>query len=291
MRGDVPLTEDQWRRIDEVVTEAARQSLVGRRFIPLFGPVGPGVITVPEETYYHVDIGRIDVTGEQDEGAVIRPTRKEYVTLPILHKDFFLHWRDIEQSAQFNLPLEAGAAATAAMHTARAEDDLIFNGYPPLNQDGLLTVEGRHVLPMRDWDQVGAAFDDVVAAHQRLVEAGFYTPMALAVSPRRYANLHRVYANTAVLEIEQIQKLMRAGVFQTPVIPDDRAAVVATGEQNVDLALAQDFITAFLESRNMNHYFRVFEVAALRIKRPDAVVTLEMGAREGGPPRGRRAGR
>jgi uncharacterized linocin/CFP29 family protein len=240
--------------------------------------VGPGVVTVPQETYYHVDIGRIDITGEQDEGAVIRPMRKAYVTLPIIYKDFFLHWRDIELSAQFGLPLETGAAAPAAMHAARTEDDLIFNGYPPLNQPGLLNVEGRRVLPMRDWDQMGAAFDDVVAAHQQLVEAGFYTPMALAVSPRRYANLHRVYANTAVLEIEQIQKLMRAGVYQTPVVPDDRAVAVATGEQNVDLAVAQDFITAFLESRNLNHYFRVLEVAALRIKRPDAVVTLEMAA-------------
>jgi hypothetical protein len=39
--------------------------------------------------------------------------------------------------------------------------------------------------------------------------------------------------------------------------------------------VAQDLITAFLETSKMNHYFRVFEILALRIKRPAAICTIE----------------
>ena len=98
------------------------------------------------------------------------------------------------------------------------------------------------------------------------------------VNPRLYANLNRLFGNTGVLELQQVQRLATAGVFQTPVLSDSVAVVVSVGAENMDLAVAQDLVTAFLETSKLNHIFRVMEILALRIKRPAAICTIERPA-------------
>ena len=50
--------------------------------------------------------------------------------------------------------------------------------------------------------------------------------------------------------------------------------------------MAQDLTVAYLAAENLNHLFRVLETVVLRIKRPQAIVTLEETA--GGEPAVRR---
>jgi uncharacterized linocin/CFP29 family protein len=273
-RDASPFSEDQWEALDAAVVDTARRALVGRRFMPLFGPLGAGIQTVTLDKFDGAYIGELDLTGEVECGT-IRTTGVKHLTLPIIHKDFLVLWRNIATSQQLQLPLDVSAARSAAAFTARKEDDLIFNGYPDLGLAGLLTVEGRGVLPLADWGKVGNAFADVTSAIEHLVRAGFYGPYALVVPPVLYARMHGVHERTGVLEIRNVEELTTAGVFRSPVIPEDRAIVVSTGGQNVDLAVAQDMVVAYLGPDKMNHVLRVLEILAPRIKRPMAIVTLE----------------
>ncbi len=50
--------------------------------------------------------------------------------------------------------------------------------------------------------------------------------------------------------------------------------IVNTGRNNLDLAISEDFETAYLGEEGMNHPFRVYETVVLRIKRPAAICTL-----------------
>jgi uncharacterized linocin/CFP29 family protein len=43
----------------------------------------------------------------------------------------------------------------------------------------------------------------------------------------------------------------------------------------MDLAISIDLVTAYVESVNLNHHFRVIESLLLRIHRPDAICTFE----------------
>lgn len=273
MRDQAPLTPDQWARLDQIVTETASQALVGRRFIPVTGPFGPGVQALPDDQMDGTGMGAVDRTGDA-AGDTVRVAVRNYLPLPITYKDFRVHWRDIEMSRQQGVPLDLAGAAIAAGECARTEDDMIFNGRVEMGYHGLLTEPGRARVPMSDWSASGSAFGDLVAATQRLVETGFYGPYALVVSPRLYALLHRVLGNTGVLEIEQVQKLARAGVFQTSIVPEPTALVISTGAENIDLAVALDLSVAYLSTENMNHVFRVLEVAALRIRRPGAICQI-----------------
>jgi uncharacterized linocin/CFP29 family protein len=273
LRDQAPLSAAQWSLLENAVIQTARESLIGRRFIPLIGPFGAGLQAIADDTITGTGRGHVDLLGNADDAVTIE--RRRFLALPLIYKDFWLHWRDLQAAEQFGLPLDVGKASAAAAACVRAEDSLIFHGDLELDQPGLLTVEGRQRLPLRDWGVMGEAFNAVVQGVQTLTEAGFYGPYALAVSPRLYAQLNRIFDGTGVLEVEQIEKLVRLGVYQSAVLPDNRAVMVAGGAQNLDLAVGFDLTVAFVESTNLNHHFRALESLVLRIKRPGATLTFD----------------
>ncbi len=269
-----PLRDDEWARLNDTVIQVARRSLVGRRFIDLYGPLGPGVQTVPHDEYTGVSAGAVDIVGEQETAAVFTDARK-FSTIPIIYKDFLLHWRDIEAARSNNNPLDVSAAAGAAAFCAQKEDELIFYGDQKLGYEGLMNASGRITVRLGDWSQPGAAFANVVEATSRLNESGHFGPYAMVVSPRLYAQLHRIYEKTGVLEIETVRKLAVDGVYQSNRLKGDAAVVISTGRENLDLAVGMDMSVAYLGAERMNHPFRVLETLILRIKHPDAICTIE----------------
>ena len=66
-----PLKEEEWQNINETVIQVARRTLVGRRFIDLYGPLGAGVQTVPTETFAGVEMGAVDLVGEKDRCVIV----------------------------------------------------------------------------------------------------------------------------------------------------------------------------------------------------------------------------
>jgi uncharacterized linocin/CFP29 family protein len=121
---------------------------------------------------------------------------------------------------------------------------------------------------------MGRAFADVVEGVRALTQAGFTGPYALAVSPRLYADLNRIFDDSGVLELEQVEKLARRGVYPTAVLPEPSALLIDSGGQNLDLAVGLDLSTAYVESSNLNHHFRVLESLVLRIRRPGSICTF-----------------
>ena len=150
-----------------------------------------------------------------------------------------------------------------------------------MGYEGLMVVEGRHILARSDWEEAGNAFKDAVEATQALVQAGYYGPYAMVVSPALYAQMQQVHPGTGVLEIEHIRQIITDGVYQSRLVRDGFGMVVATGAQNFDIAVAQDLTVAYLGAEHMNHPFRVFESVYLRIKRHGSICTLEPTGQKG----------
>jgi uncharacterized linocin/CFP29 family protein len=291
--NEAPISDTQWDEIDALVVEVVRKQLVGRRFINVFGPLGAGIQWVGIDHLEGAGKGSLDALGESTPAEdMIRSIKRTNIHLPLLYKDFMLYWRDIETSRKFAVPLDLSTAAAAAAACARTEDEMIFNGFVDLESGvehhGLLNVPGRHELVRSNWQEPGSVFQDVLRGTEQLAEGGFYGPYALVVSPRVYSQLHRYMNVTGMLEIEYIRQIVTQGVFSSSVVPEDAMVLVSTGVQNMDLAIAQDYKTAYLGAQNMNHPFRVLASLALRIKRPGAICVLRGGESAGNPPNTRR---
>jgi uncharacterized linocin/CFP29 family protein len=268
-----PLRPEEWERLNDTVIQTARRTLIGRRFIDLYGPLGPGVQTVPHDQFLGAEKGAVDLVGEV-ETANVFADRRTFKTVPLVYKDFLLHWRDIEAARTHNMPLDVSAAAGAAAFCAAREDELIFYGDEKLGYEGLMTAEGRTQMPLYDWSEPGNGFRNVVEATEKLNANGHFGPYAMVCSPRLYALLHRIFEKTGVLEIQTIRELLVDGIYQSNRLRGDVAVVISTGRENLDLAVAMDMAVAYLGAERMNHPFRVLESVLLRIKHPDAICTI-----------------
>jgi uncharacterized linocin/CFP29 family protein len=266
-----PISAAEWSLVTDAVIRVVRHHLVGRRFLPLYGPLGAGVQIVAVDRTPGLDMARIDMMMEADEAS---PVDRRYQRVPLLAKDFVIDWRDIEEARSLGRFLDWSKAEAAASFVALAEDHLIFHGSESQNLEGLLTVEGRHVLPSTRLGEPGGGFEEIARAASHLVSAGFMPPFTVVAGVTQYAGWHRLYGNSGVLEVEQIARLVRGGVYESPLIPEDSVLVVAAGAENLDLAVGLDANVAFVESTHMNHIFRVLETVSLRIKRPSAICQI-----------------
>ncbi|QWK19815.1 MAG: encapsulin [Hydrogenobacter thermophilus] len=270
-----PLTQEEWSALESTVVEVFKKSVVCRRFMSVVGPIGAGHQVISYDVFLGVEPGSCEVR-PGEESQVCEPVRtgtRKHLVMPTIYKPFNISWRDLEYWRQFNLPIDASSAASAAFATAVAEDTLILHGNKKLDIEGLLTVEGRQSMSMSDWDVVGNAFSDVSMGISKLSEMGFFGPYYLILNPKQYFQLNRVYHNTGLLELEQIKKVV-ADVFYTPIMPEGKALLVSSGPQNMDIVIGLDVSLAYVESTNMVHQFRVMEVIAPRIKRPGAILVI-----------------
>ncbi|MFC4769314.1 family 1 encapsulin nanocompartment shell protein [Effusibacillus consociatus] len=270
---EMPLSDGELERLQGVIVDVARRQMVGRRILEVYGPLGAGIQGVPADRFDDVAYAEVDQLGEE-VGEAFGTGRRVQLTIPILYKDFILHWRDIELAKQLETEIDFSAAAGAASVVAAKEDDLIFNGNEQFGIEGLVNATGRLTHVIEDWTESGRAYSDVVQMTTKLVENAQFGPYAMVVHPALYAKMLRVHQGTNVLEIEHIRELVTAGVFQSPVLKENTGLVVSVGRQNFDLAVAEDLTFAYLGAERMNFPFRVYECLVPRVKRPSAICSF-----------------
>lgn len=272
---ELPLTPEQADRVLEEAVREVRRTVVGRRIIPLFGPLGAGVESVTLETLRKDDQGEIDLEGRADPSPIGAHERETYIRVPLIYKDFVLHWRNVKWSQERNAPLDVTNAVRAAHQVGHAEDDLVFNGSKDLGIGGLLNWPGVQTLKGGAWRSPGLPLQDVYRAIDQLMKAQHHFPFALVTSLDLYEALVKPVRDAPVLEVEQIGKLCTDGVFFSRAVPAGTAALVSTGLQNFDVAVAEDLQVAYLGPAEMNHRFRVYESLVLRVKRAESICVIE----------------
>lgn len=270
MRDDVNLSAAQWQSIDRAVVQAAKNVLVGRKFLQLYGPLGAGAQSINVDELTPAAKGSVDFFGEEEEA--VQVTGRSFKELPMLYKDFVLSWRDLEQAKMLGMPIDLAAVSAAANACAQKEDLMIFTGNPQAGYEGLATAEGAFKIEKSDWSKDENAFSDIVKGLQHFADKNIRGRHALAVSPDLYAQLQRLQVGTGLLESERIKALVGGSLYMTTALDCNKAVLVCSEPQNMDLVIGQDLVTGYMGSAKLNHEFRVFETTLLRIKCKDAVV-------------------
>ena len=274
MANESPLTSEQTEFLMQEIIREAKRTLVGRRLLGVHGPLGAGLETVSVERYGPDEDAEIDLLGRTDPKPITGNT-KRVLRVPILYKDFVLHWRDVAFAKKLGAPLDASRAIRAAHSVVDREDSLIFTGDEKLGLEGLLNATDRKTIKKSDWATYGNFYRDVVRATEKLLSDNHHRPFALAVSAHDYARLVQQLEGQFAPEVDSILRLCDDGVFNSPTIPPGKAVLLSTGDQNFDIAVTEDLSMAFLGERDQDYPFRVYECLALRIKRPKAICTIE----------------
>ncbi len=265
-REGSPISADLWEKIDDAVVSTAKKTLTGRKFISIYGPLGAGVQSINVD-----DISKLD----ELEGSISVIKGRTYQHVPLINQDFSLLWRDLEYSEQMGLPIDLSFVIRAASYCALKEDELIFLGDDELGYKGLLNEDGVIKLPISDWNEGENPFKDLSTGLSSFLENGIIGRKSLVVSPSLLVKLQRIQPGTGITEYDRISKLLNGNIFSTPVLKNNKAILVCAEPQNMDLVIGQDMITSYLETKNLNHYFRIIETLLLRIKNKEAVIVFE----------------
>lgn len=274
LRGDAPFSDELWEKIDETVVNKAKEQLVGRKFIPVYGPLGAGVQSINLDLF-NVDNDTVISSNGEEDTELVKVQGRRYVEIPMIFKDAFISWRDYENSKQTGLLLDLAPIAITAAACAHKEDQIIFFGNEEWGYRGLMNVEGRQTLQKSNWNEGENAFTDIAAGLEKLVRKGFYGPYVLVLSPDLYAQLQRIQPGTGKLELERIRELIDGKVYQTPILGSNKAVLLQKGMENMDLVIGQDLATGYIGPEKLNHVLRILETILLRIKRPESIVTFE----------------
>ncbi len=265
-RDTATFSEDFWKSMDDAVVDAARRNLVGRKFLTIYGPLGPGMQSAPIDS---------PSKEEQFDDGVVKTAGREYKEVAQVYDDFILLWRDIAASEKEGYPVDLTSAISCAEAVARREDKLIFFGSKNLGVQGLTNAPGIGKIKRGDWSSGEGAYADVAKGLSMLNDKGYVGRYALLLSPDVYLSLQRIQQGTGVLEIDRISKMVSGKVLHSTALGLKKALLVCCEPQYMDLVIGQDMAAAYLELTDLNHHFRILETILPRLKQPEAVVSFD----------------
>jgi len=256
MREDAPFESGLWEILDKAMRAAAESQLVGRRLLDVKGPFGLGLKSLPLED-------NVDEAGFISSGVL---------PVVMIQKDFELKTRDVANYEREGVLLDTCPVSEAAFECAQLEDRLIFHG--TTNVPGLLTIGDSNDMNLLDWDDVGAAANDIIQAITRLDDAGFHGPYSLALAPERYNLLYRLYPQGKQSELEHLKTMVTEGIYKTPALEQGGVLLAATA-QCASIVLGQDMSIGYIGPAGAVQEFTISESLTLRIQRPQAICLLK----------------
>ena len=291
----VPWTDEQWARVNQVIQEEASNARVAATFLPLVGPL-------PGDTDF---VRREEITYPAITPPPPRP--------PLNH--IFIDDRNIWQLAtlQIWVRLRGAQMADSEMRSAlalfrraanvlaRLEDAAVFNGLIQPGGPGTPLVPAHGAPPQQIWEITGGApwpglhptirqvnvGNPPPARGHRLVKAvshaigilegtGHFGPFAVVLDQALFVLAQTPDPASMVLPQDRIIPLLGGGsLLRSTTLPTGRGVVVALGGAPVELVVATDMCLQFLQlSPEPVFLFRVCEKIALRIKERQAIITL-----------------
>ena len=263
-RGDAPFGDRVWEEIDKAVVETAKGLLTGRRLLHTISPDGLGLKTLPFRD--------TPVPGKTVEGVTV--TSSCAIPVAMIQSEFSLSARDVAAFEEKGIPLDVNQVVKAALALARQEDQLIFDGFPPLTTVGLLNTAGCRSVKLRPWNQPGDAVADVINAVTELDRAGFPGPYSLALTPASYNHLFQLYPHSELTELDHVRQIATDLVVKAPAIPGGGVLIDTSGPY-ASIVLGQDMATSFTGPGPARYEFAVIESLALWVRVPEAICVLQ----------------
>jgi uncharacterized linocin/CFP29 family protein len=289
----VPWTDEQWARVNQVIQEEAQRARVAATFLPLYGPLPASADFVRSEAISYEPL-RI-----ADEGTT---------KLSILQLNVSVRG---EQLADPEMRSVLALFRRGANVLARLEDALIFNeyaGYDPNVDDeppelpygaadigeviwgprstGLLKTASANEPQPKPISDGNALVDAVTDAIGDLEDNGHFGPFAVVLSQGLFSLaqkpvniLNNVQASpdgpSFVPQARIIPFLGGGSLLRSSALPNKTGLVLALGGAPIELVVATDMSLQFLHVTDDPYFiFRIFEKIVLRIKEPTASVAL-----------------
>jgi len=283
------LTDYEINLIETSIVKTVRPLLVGRTLMPTKSLASAGFT---QYTYYtENDMGQatISMTGEEQSMDLVDLT-ESHVHIPIISKDYNLHWRDVLKRRDSGEDLNTQHATNAARQVAEEEDRLIISGedttWPAMGLAGLRSGRAAaNTTNGANWDAAAgagpiAALADIATGKAGLRALGHMGPYKTIMPSAVYGPCFEQLLPTPSEKwgFEALGELL--GGQQNIIVSDscysatgilDSALLVDTTPGNFELLIGADITNYLAQLPTMNYQGKVWEAVVPVIKRPNAI--------------------
>ena len=261
---DEPLTTEQGQLIKERAIYAARRQMVGRKLLPIAGPLGEGVVTFGYDTLTEVAAARIDVGWPGSESLDIPSYARTSKAIPTIHKEFEINKLDLAASRLTGQPLNTSTVESTAYKVALLEDTLIILGWTRdgTNYDinGLYNAAANTQAAAGDWGTEANIATDIDTTMDELLTDSITPPFNLVLNPAQYVETLDFVANTAVTHLDSLKAKIQGEVYVTPAITAGTGMMLKADLAGMaEYVLAEDLTTTTeIVPRSGNLFGRVY---------------------------------
>lgn len=278
------------KKVDESLVQPLRQTIVGRRLVPVTEPVGFGVSAVEWSKITEMGNGMVSYAFSSANSDTVgaTPTTSK---IPVYWKDYTMDRRAYEGFKVKNQDFDTSSALSAAYVAAMAEDAAIINGVSHNGSDydlnGLFQGAGNDEGTSLTWATTGNATISVANAYAMLAEdnvpVGDNVPYNLIAHPTPYMNLMKSRSAQGVREYPEVKEMLNGGeIIMSNALPSANAGILLPAasilKPYVDFYLASDWKTEHgVDSEHPDTgdlSGRVYSAGILRIKQSNAICQL-----------------
>jgi uncharacterized linocin/CFP29 family protein len=283
------ITDQMISYYEMIMLEEVVEQLVGTNIITQAPTLPPGTQIVPRDELLKLEgTAKIGKKGQPIPREIGELTRKA-TQIPEIAHGFTLHRKDLQAASNGNVPLPDTAARQSSRLVMERIEDMIFNGYDPLNIKGIYADAGATftVDDGYEWNTSNAQpYNDMVDAFAMLESSGQYTGKKLVLSPTAYREAFKTNVN-GIVYMDQIASLFPNGkndIFKAPrtasgntIIPEaggllcDFGNGVAERYVEEEINLQQDFA---MDENNL-FPFNVVTYQSLDVHRVEAFLKLD----------------
>jgi len=196
------LTAEELLYVEEKVLETFRYNLVGRNFYEVQS-IGQGGGAQTYRWYDETDPSEAQISMTGKAQADDHPEKEAHdIDVPVIHKEFFLNWRDIASSRRVGPGLVDDCIRTATWRVRDAEDKLLISGehtgWAALGLEGFFSATGRtDNAASGNWPANAVA--DINTARAALQASGFVGIEPVLLGPPALIKcLDALIANTGI---------------------------------------------------------------------------------------------
>lgn len=261
MRAIAPLTEGEWKAVDEEAKQTLKLNLAARRLVDFSGPHGWQASSI--------NLGRVDRTdGDLRPGVETR--RRRVQTLIELRAPFELSRQELDIIARGGRDPDLRPVTEAARNIAIAENQAVFNGFEAGHITGIFEAAQQSALHLTD-DY--AHYAEVVAeALGKLRNLGIVGPYGIVLGPRCYIGLTETTTGGGYRVYDHVKRLLNGPVVWTPGI--DGAIVVSMRGGDFELTVGEDLSIGYLSHTPDKVRLYLQESLTFRVLTAEAAVPL-----------------
>lgn len=256
-----PITKNAWKEIDEEAKQTLTNYLSGRKIVDFKGPLG--------WDFSSVNKGRIKKAGKAPVNGVETSIRD---VLPLIEfkVPFELSIESINNISRGAKDPEFEAVAEASKQLARAEDQIIFYGYPESCIDGIFSGSPHETITKK------AKFTDypgiILEAIEDLRSDGVGGPYAVVLSPDLYNGLAKT-VDEGYPVIKHVQRLIEdAPIVWAPALKG--ALVVSMRGGDFELIVGRDISIGYEDHNKKSVNLYLQESLTFRLLGPEAAIKL-----------------